>query len=52
MNKNGKNILAIIYETLDEKMKSAVKNVLNRDVSSGQQFYKTDQELWPMNQGM
>ena len=32
-------------------MKSAVKNVLNRDVSSGQQFYKTDQESWPMNKG-
>ena len=47
-----KNILAIIYETLDEKMKSAVKNVLNRDVSSGQQFYKTDQDLWPMNKGI
>ena len=46
-----KTILSIIYETLDEKMKSAVKNVLNRDVSSGQQIYKTDQELWPMNKG-
>ena len=46
-----KTFLSIIYETLDEKMKSAVKNVLNRDVSSGQQFYKTDQDLWPMNKG-
>ena len=47
-----KTILSIIYETLDEKMKSAVENVLNRDVSSGQQFYKTDQDSWPMNKGM
>ena len=46
-----KTILGIIYETLDDKLKSAVNNVLKRDISSGQQFFKTDSELWPMNQG-
>ena len=44
-------ILGIIYETLDNKLKSAVNNVLKRDVSTGQQFFKTDSEMWPMNQG-
>ena len=44
-------ILGIIYETLDNKLKSAVYNVLKRDVSTGQQFFKTDSEMWPMNQG-
>ena len=46
-----KTILGIISETLDERKKSGATNI-KRDVSQGQHYYKSDANLWPLNQGI
>ena len=48
-----KTILGIVCEILDDRTKSGATNFARfKEVSNGQQFFKSDTELWPMNQAI
>ena len=45
-----KTILAIVNESLDDRLKSGSDKFARfKEVSKGQQSFKSDAELWPMN---
>lgn len=46
-----KVILGIVNETINDNLKSGACNI-QRGVSKGQQSYKSDTDMWPMNQGL
>ena len=46
-----KTILGIINDCVDDKLKSGGINI-KRGLSDGKQFYKTDEEMWPMNKAV
>ena len=46
-----KTILAIVNESLDDRLKSGASKIARfKEVSQGNQFYKSDSDLYPMNQ--
>lgn len=48
-----KTFLSILSETLDSRLKSGGDKIQRfKEVSSGQHFYPTDENLWPLNKGV
>ena len=48
-----KTILGIVCEILDDRTKSGATNFARfKEVSNGQQFFKSDTEMWPMNKSV